>query len=430
MKQTGYRIPSSSILREEGDAMRTPDEVVAAVRLKELGWGTRRIAEELGMSRNTVREAIRRGGWKPYGNLGRPHVLDQHEKWLREAFKRHGGNAEVLRQELERECGQKVSLRTVERAVKPWRAELEAAARATVRFETAPGRQMQMDFGTRRVEIGGQVIQVHLFVATLGYSRRPFVAAFTHERQAAWFEGIERAFAHFGGVPREVLLDNAPPLVTSHNPETREVVFNDRFMAFAKHWGFTPRACQPFRPRTKGKDESGVGYVKRNALAGRCFESWAAFESHLEWWMREVADVRVHGTTGERPIDRFERDEAQALAALDGRPPFEQTRRLSRRVNSEACVEVDTNAYSVPWRHIGAVVSVEVTGATVRVVHNGDELARHGEVRAGARRRVIDPTHLEGVVAERRPLPEASPPTDPLIRPLAEYEALTGGTWS
>jgi hypothetical protein len=112
-------------------------------------------------------------------------------------------------------------------------------------------------------------------------------------------------------------------LVDHHDAATREVRFNEPLHAFARYWGFRPHACAPYRARTKGKDERGVGYVKRNAIAGHVFDSWAAFEAHLEWWMREIADVRMHGTTGEAPLVRFERDEAFALKPLAGRPPPE-----------------------------------------------------------------------------------------------------------
>ena len=162
--------------------------------------------------------------------------------------------------------------------MKPYRQELEAEARATVRFETAPGEQMQIDFGERLVEIGGNEVRVYLFVATLGYSRRHHVRAFRNERQESWFDGLESAFAKFGGVTEEVLFDNARALVVDHDPTTRTVVFNDRLKTFAKHRGFRPRACAPYRARTKGKTENGVGYVKRNAIAGRSFATWEALE--------------------------------------------------------------------------------------------------------------------------------------------------------
>jgi transposase len=150
------------------------------------------------------------------------------------------------------------------------------------------------------------------FVRTLGYSRRHYIRAFRNERQESWFDGLESAFAKFGGVPKEVLLDNARALVVEHDPTTRTVVFNDKLKAFAKHWGFRPRACAPYRARTKGKTENGVGYVKRNAIAGRSFPSWEAFERILRPG-QEMLPMCVHGTTGEAPIERFRRDEAKAL---------------------------------------------------------------------------------------------------------------------
>ena len=339
--------------------MRTPDEVAAMQRLHGLGWGTRRIAAEIGCNRETVQRYLAAGGWAPCRVPTRPSLLAGHAAWLAERLRRHRGNADVVRQELASELGIVVSLRTVERAVSHLRRELAAEALATVRFETPPGRQLQIDFGQRRIAIEGEDAgKVFLFVATLGYSRRVYAAAFRHERQSAWLEGIEGAFRHFGGLPGELLLDNARALVKHHDAATREVEFNDRLHAFARYWDVRPVACAPYRARTKGKDERGVGYVKHNAIAGRRFASWGALEAHLAWWMREVADTRVHGTTGEAPIARFEREERQALRPLNGRPPFRQLRELTRRVQNDACVDVDTNHYSVPWRLIGAEVTV------------------------------------------------------------------------
>jgi transposase len=143
---------------------------------------------------------------------------------------------------------------------------------------------------------------------------------------------VEGAFRHFGGITDEVLLDNDRGLVSRHDRAAREVEFNARLHAFAEHWDFLPRACAPYRARTKGKDERGVGYVKKNAIAGRRFESWSALEAHLEGWVRDVADQRVHGMTGEVPIERFRRAEACALRSLTGIPPFEMARELVRKV--------------------------------------------------------------------------------------------------
>jgi hypothetical protein len=315
---------------------------------------------------------------------------------------------------------------------------VRAEARATVRFETPPGHQLQIDFGETRVPIGRESVRVYLFVATLGYSRRVYAQPFRHERQSAWMDGIEAAFGHFGGVPQEVLLDNPRALVQRHDAATGEVCFNDKFHAFAHYWDFRPRACAPYRARTKGKDERGVGYVKHNAIAGHQFISWAALEAHLVWWVREIADTRKHGTTGEPPIERFTRAEASALRALAGRPPFRQMRELVRRVQADCAIELDTNAYSVPWRLIGETVQVVVAGGRVSIRHHGTEIAAHTES-TGRRQRVVDPTHLAGITRPRPSAPAepagggAADGVDPaaceLLRPLSEYERAADGGW-
>ena len=444
MDQDHTRIRESATPIEDrrGMTMMEPDEVSEMRRLQGLGLGTRRIATELGCSRTTVQGWLQAEGWQPFAAATRPKLLDGHADWLRERFLRHAGNADVVRQELAAEKGVTASLRTVERAVQGWRRELAAAKLATVRFETAPGKQMQIDFGERLVEIGGVKVKVYFFVATLGFSRRVHVRAYRNERQDSWFEGLESAFRAFGGVTEDVLIDNARTLVEHHDRETREVTFNSRFKAFAKHWRFTPKACAPYRARTKGKTESGVGYVKKNAIAGRTFESFAGLEAHLEQWTRETADVREHGTTGEAPAVRFERDEKRALKSIDGIGPFETTRELRRTVSNDCSVEVDTNAYSVPWKLVGLAVQVIVTAALVRVVHGGGEVAVHP--RSGGRlQRIRTPEHFDGIGRPHRVVPisieggpiddgpgMSEPATDvppALLRPLSEYEAVAGG---
>jgi transposase len=190
-------------------AVQTPQDVEAMQRQAAAGWGRRRIARELGCSTETVRRYLRQGGWQPYGKPCRNSLLDGNRDWLKARFLAHRGNADVVRQELEREKGIKVSLRTVERVVEPWRQELRLAALATVRFETPPGRQLQADFGQCMVSIAGERVRVHLAVLTLGWSRRLVVRAFRSEKQDHWLQALEEAFRHWGGVPQEVLVDNA-----------------------------------------------------------------------------------------------------------------------------------------------------------------------------------------------------------------------------
>lgn len=412
----------------QGDVMLPPDEVAAMVRLHELGWGAKRLSKEFGCARNTVRRYLRAGGVVPLAKPVRKTAFDGLEDWLRERFFRHNGNADVVRQELESEHGIVIGLRSVELRVQHWRRELRAQKKATVRFETRPGHQLQIDFGDTKVWIGDERIKIHLFVATLGYSRRMHIRPSITERQSDWFEGMEGAFLRFGGTPAEILFDNARALVEHHDATTREVRFNARLHAFARYWGFSPRACAPYRARTKGKDERGVGYVKRNAVAGRRFASWGAFVAHLDQWNREIADVRVHGTTGELPIVRFA-DEAGALRPLGGRAPFGQLRDLIRKVRSDCAIDLDTNSYSVPWRLVGETVQVVVLGGRIVIRHAGEVVADHPQCE-GRRQRIIDRAHLAGLVGAMTAHTVAAPIAPPaLLRPLAEYEAAVGGAW-
>lgn len=412
-----------------GDAMLEPDEVMSMVRLHKSGWGAKRIAKEFQCARNTVRRYLREGGTVAYKGRPRVSALDGLDDWLRERFFRHEGNADVIRQELESEHGIVISLRQVERRVRVWRRELTAQKRATVRYETAPGHQMQIDFGDTRVWIGGERVRIHVFVATLGYSRRLHIRASQRQRQTDWFEGMEGAFLRFGGVPAEVLIDNAKALVEHHDAVTREVRFNARLHAFARYWGFRPRACAPYRARTKGKDERGVGYVKKNAIAGRRFETWAAFEAHLDRWTREVADRREHGTTGVAPAERFAA-EAGALRPLSGRVAFGQLRDLVRKVQADCAIDLDTNSYSVPWRLIGESVQVVVLAGRVIIRHAGQVVADHA-LNGGRRQRIVDRSHFVGIAGVEGPVRltpiEIAPAA--LLRPLAEYEAVAGGGW-
>jgi transposase len=419
------------------ETMLAPQEVQRMLALQALGWGSKRISRELGCSRNTVREYLRQGGWRPMDVSARGSALQPHGEWLAERLRRHRGNADVVRQDLQRELGLQVSLRTVQRAVQSLRRELRAQGVATVRYETAPGHQLQIDFGSTAVTVADEPLRVHLFVATLGYSRRCYAHAFLHERQSAWLQGLEGAFRHFGGVPYEVLVDNARALVDEHDVRTREVKFNDRFHAFCRYWGVTPRACAPYRARTKGKDERGVGYVKRNAIAGHRFDSTEALQAHLQRWMREVADTRVHGTTGEPPLQRFERAEAAALRPLAAKAPFLQLRELTRRVHTDACIELDTNRYSVPWKLIGETVTVIVSERQVRVLYAGQDVACHAQSPL-RRSSVIERAHLTGIVGAhsagvswlpRTPALQPSSVAPELLRPLEQYEAMLGGGW-
>ena len=428
--------PSSTVVplrdSQEDTRMLAPEVVDRIRELAGQGLGSKRIARQLHLSRNTVRRYLAgaMAGFqeRPAARrLDGPTLRDVHELYRTVAE----GNTVVIQHELARR-GKHIDLRTLQRAVAPLRQEDRAKALATVRFETPPGQQLQIDFGEKIVLIADQPVKVYLMTAVLGYSRRLYCRAFLAQRQDDWLEGIDGAFHHFGGLTEQILCDNASPLVKSHDRQSGQVVWNPGFEAFCRDRGLTAKACRPRRARTKGKIERGVGYVKHNALAGRSFASFEALQRHLAQWMVTVADERIHGTTRERPSVRFQREERAALRALPSRTLAVRTRRLTRRVSADCFVDIDTVRYSVPHRHVRETVEVVVGPEQVEIWLRGRCLAKHArcyEPFAWVR----NPTHLEGLFRSEPAPPGPSPSSSeasrcPLARPLSVYaEVVEGG---
>jgi transposase len=400
-------------------------DVVTAIRtLAARGVGKRTIAREVGISINTVRRYLRRP--LEAGIQVRParRFVDE---WRSEARRLYtglaAGNAVVVRRLLA-ERGWAVSERTIQRAVADLRREQRVADLATVRVETPPGDQLQIDFGQQRLLIGGMSVRVFLLVAVLSYSRRLFVKAFLNERGDDWREGISAAFLHFGGVPRTLLGDNARALVLGRDRPTGTISFHPAYLAFCRDWDVQPRACAPYRARTKGKTEAGVKYVKRNALASQTFESFAALEQHLAAWM-VLADERRHGTTREAPRIRFEREERAQLRPLPVRALPRRTQRIRRRVALDAFVDLDTVRYSVPHRLVRDHVEIVVHEDRVDIFHGVDLVATHARS-SEPFARVVNPAHYAGLWrVETVPAPTAS--LAQLGRDLDEYAAIVAG---
>ncbi|HXW04104.1 MAG TPA: IS21 family transposase [Vicinamibacterales bacterium] len=405
-------------------------EIVTAIRtLAGRGIGKKAIAREVGVAVNTVRRYLR----QPIeaGVQIRPaarRLTDERRQEARELYEgAAAGNAVVVQRLLAaRDVG--VSVRTVERAVADIRQAARAAALATVRVETAPGDQLQVDFGQKRVLIAGVRVRIFLLVAVLSYSRRLFVKPFLNERGADWREGIAAAFTHFGGVPRTILGDNARPLVRARDRATGTVIFHPAYLAFCRDWDVQPRACAPYRARTKGKTEAGVKYVKRNGLADQAFASFAALEQSLREWMATTADQRRHGTTREAPMARFDREERTTLRPLPMRALPRREQRLRRRVATDAFVDVDTVRYSVPHRLVRDQVDVVLDEQTVTIFHGPTVVATHARSTEPFAR-IVDPTHYEGLW--RRPVADAEAPSAAALtrlgRDLAEYAAVVAG---
>jgi hypothetical protein len=311
------------------------------------------------------------------------------------------------------------------------RAQAAAAALTQRRFETEPGEQAQVDWGQVKVHFGEQVVRVHIFVMTLGYSRRGYAEGFLHERLDNLLAAHEHAFAHFGGRCENLLFDRMRTVVHHDREGSR---LNTTFEAFAQHWGFRIRLCQPYRAKTKGKVESGVKYVKRNFVPGRTFRDLDDFNDQLRTWQAEVADVRIHGTTHQRPIDRFQEEAAQ-LAPTASQSSFRDAMVRERVVAEDWLVSIEGNRYSVPFKLIGKPVQVVREGAHWVIRHGGQEVARH-EVLAGKAQLCVLPEHgpraqrSEQVPALAPPAPEADSPAHPAlaqeveVRDLSVYEQL------
>ena len=398
------------------------------------------LAREFDLDRKTVRGCLRQSTWQPYRRSRSESVLDAHRDWLVERAPQVHYSARILHQELRAARGFKGSYETVKLAVRPLRAEACLAGLTQRRFETAPGEQAQVDWGQVTVRFGAVRATVHVFVMTLGYSRRAYAEGFTNERMANLLAAHERAFAHFGGRCERVLYDRMRTVVLASPHDAAEVPrrprLNPTFAAFADHWGFTPQLCRPYRAQTKGKVESGVKYVKRNFVPGRSFEDLDDFNRQLACWQAEVADLRQHGTTHQRPIERFA-DEASALAPVAGQASFLQAMVRTRVVAEDWLVSIDGNRYTVPYGLIGQTVEVVRAGGKWLIRHRGRLVAEHA-VLAGRGQLSVRPEHGPGAAARNARRRHASQPEPGLagelrrapgelaveIRDLAIYERL------
>lgn len=250
---------------------------------------------------------------------------------------------------------------------------------------------MQNDWGEIVTRVGDREQKVHFSVNTLGYSRRFHFWCTDCEDAEHTYEGMLRAFEHFGGVPREVLVDNQKSTVIAHRIGTK-VQFNPRFVDFAGHYGFVPRACRPYRARTKGKDERMVGYVKHNFfLRHRRFDSLAHMNQLAEQWLKEAADPRMHGTVREVVAERFER-EAPHLGPL-AQVRYDTSYHEQRFVHWDGYVDVRGNRYSVPDHLCGSMVEVRIGIEGDMRVYAGDQLVSSQRLRPASEGWVTVPGH-------------------------------------
>jgi transposase len=281
------------------------------------------------------------------------------------------------------------------------------SSRATVRYETKPGQQMQSDWGEIVVQIAGKLAKVKFIVNELGYSRRFHFWCTDRLDAEHTYEGIIRSYEYFGGGTEEVLVDNQKSTVLQAS-NTGQPRFNERFLDLADHYGFEPRACRPYRARTKGKGERMVGYIKHHFFVRyRSFESWAHLNQLAERWLMEEADQRVQGTVKEVVAERFDRE----FPFLRGLPlqRYDTSYLEFRKVGWDGYIHVRGNRYSVPIELAGQTVTVHIGLDDELKVYNAETLVARHLLRSAEHGWVTIPDHHAALwqrtlKVEQRPL--------------------------
>lgn len=388
--------------------------------LQKQGHSVRQIARLTGHSRNTVRKLLRAATAPVPSPRVRASKLDAHRDYLTERWQTHRLSAVRLAAEI-RPLGFTGSVKIVRRFLARLSAAHRLDPRLTVRFETPPGEQAQCDWAEvgRYPQADGTTIKVYAFVMVLGYSRYLY-AEFTRSMDVATLIRChQNAFAFFGGWPRRILYDNMRQVVVG--PDR----VNPRFLDFVRHHGFEAKRCRPYRPRTKGKVERSVSYLRDSFLNARSFDGLNDINAQGRHWLGHVANVRIHGTTKARPCDRLAQEALTPAADLN---PYQVTRCTARTVSVEALVRYQTNDYSVPARFVGERVSVDA-GAAVIHIRAGDLVIAQHPVNVGRGQRTESPQHVRERWALSVPTTPPAPPKGchiafvqtVQVRPLSAY---------
>ncbi len=383
--------------------MLAKEDFMVIQALVKRGVYQRDIAQAVGVHPKTVQRAVKRGA-APLPRPGRrPSLLDPYRAQIDDLLAEGVWNGVVIWRELQAR-GYAGGASILRDYIRPKR--MLRPGRATVRFETAPGAQLQSDWGTLETVIGGAPTVVHFIANTLGYSRRFHFWCTTCEDAEHTYDGLIRSFEWFGGVAAEVLVDNQKCAVLAHPRSGAR--FNPRFVDLAECYGFVPRACRPARARTKGKDERMVGYIKHHFFVRyRAFDSWAHLNQLAEQWLCAEADQRRHGTVHEVVAARFAR-EAPALRPLPAQR-YDTSYWETRQVSWDAYLEVRGNRYSVPAALVGHRVSVRITLDDVVRIYDGDTRVAEHRLQPATEGWVTVPAHhtplwRQALEVERRPL--------------------------
>jgi transposase len=285
----------------------------------EQGMSKSALARQLGISRDTIHRWIRDGDLDrdldaaPARYTPRPPVatkLDPFRTYIRTRVELFPDlSVSRLLEEIQTDgyTGGYTQVKDFVRQLRP-----PPQPEPVVRFETEPGHQAQVDFAEFKFPWGRR----YALLVVLGYSRLLWLRFYEHQDMRTLFTGLEAAFAFFGGVTTELLFDQMKAVI---NRDLRllggQLIKNEEFVRFSAHWGFTARACRPYRAQTKGKVERPIRYVRENFIYAREFLNDADLDDQLSRWL-EKANGRIHGTTKEPPRLRFERDEQPRLLSL------------------------------------------------------------------------------------------------------------------
>src|SRR5262245_4036207 len=352
------------------------------------GQSVSAVARELGMDRKTVRKLAaatdppRRRARPPRGSK-----LDPFVGYLAERLAGGVANSRVLLAEL-RARGYAGGGTVLREWLQPRRPP-RASALPVVRYETAPGEQAQVDWADcGPVLLDGCPGRLLAFVFVLGYSRMAYVEFTVGRDLGRFLRAHQHAFAALG-VPRTVLYDNERT-VTQGRDGAGHPAWQPRFADFAATYGFLPRLCRPYRAQTKGKVERFIAYLRASFLAGRVVTTLEELNADVRRWLDEVANVRVHSTTGARPVDRWP---AEQLAPVGGRV-FDTSVWSERRASRDGFVTYLTNRYSVPWPLSGRVLRVQETPGGGLHLWQGERCVARHDLRLGKGRVSVLPGHL------------------------------------
>jgi transposase len=374
-------------------------ELMMILDLHRQGLSVTAIARRTGRDPKTIRKYIARGLELPvYGprQVGRPNKLAPYLDYLRERIAAFPDLSAVrLTREL-RERGYLGAYTAVKRFVAAIRPS-EGPKAFEVRFETPAGHQAQVDFARFVVtfeDAPGMTRIIWLFSLVLGHSRHIVARFVLHQDLQTLLRCHMRAFEAIGGVPIEILYDRMKTAVTGEDDEGH-IVYNRSLIALAKHFGFLPRACRPYRAKTKGKVERPFSYIRQDFFLGRSFRNLDDLNGQLADWLDTVANVRLHGTTQRIVSEAFaaEKPDLQPLPAT----PFDALLKLERRVSHDGLVSIGGNYYSVPDR-TRRIVEVHQLPDIIRILDGGRLVATH-PVLEGRRQYRVDPAHRQGGAA-------------------------------